>query len=72
MEERQEQLTDVDNFPLDDATIRLLDEYRQQVMLMNAQQQGALVHFIRQHGLQGEWRVAQSGRELEKVSQQGR
>lgn len=70
MEDQKQQdqpTTEVENFPLDDATIKLLEEFRTQVMLMNAQQQGALVHFIRQHELKGEWRVAVSGRELEKV-----
>jgi uncharacterized protein (DUF362 family) len=53
-----------DVFPLDDALIRLLEEHRMQIEVIGAQQRGALLLFIRQHNLKGNWSVAPNGREL--------
>jgi hypothetical protein len=55
-------------FPLDDAAITMLGEINQQMIAMQAQRQGALVLFIRQHKLQGNWQLAENGRELVKVA----
>lgn len=54
-------------FPLDDAAISLLADLRSQMQNIQAQFQGALVLFIRQQGLKGNWQVHENGRELVKV-----
>jgi hypothetical protein len=53
-------------YPLDDAMQGMIGELRQH----ESQVQGALVLFIRQHKLQGNWQIAQNGRELVKAQQQ--
>jgi len=69
---------EVETYPLDDAVIALLDDMKkahvqfvqqaqQQEQLLLGQQQGALTLFIRQHALQGNWRLADNGRELVKA-----
>ena len=58
---------EVENYPLDDALISMLAEINQQMIPLQAQRQGALVLFIRQHKLQGNWQVAENGKELVKV-----
>jgi len=58
---------EVENYPLDDALIQMLAEINQQMIPLQAQRQGALVLFIRQQKLQGNWQVAENGRELVKV-----
>ena len=60
--------TEVENYPLDEALIQMLQEINQQMVPLQAQRQGALVLFIRQHKLQGNWQVAENGRELVKVN----
>jgi len=62
--------TEVENYPLDDALIQMLQEINQQMVPLQAQRQGALVLFIRQQKLQGNWQVAENGRELVKVAPQ--
>lgn len=56
-----------ENFPLDEASIAVFAEGVKQIELLNAQMGGALRLFLRQHNLQGNWRIAQNGRELERV-----
>jgi hypothetical protein len=68
--EQNGQQPEAENFPLDEAMISILSEIKQQVTLLQAQRQGALVHFIRQHKLQGNWQEAENGKELVKVPQQ--
>jgi len=65
---------DQEHYPLDETLIGLLADFakaftqtEQNAQLINAQRQGALVLFIRQHGLEGDWRVADNGRELVKA-----
>lgn len=50
--------------PLDDALVALLGEYAQQAAALDGQRRGALMLFMRQHGLQGNWRLSDNGREL--------
>ena len=57
-----------ENYPLDEALITMLGEIRLQMQTLQAQQQGALVLFVRQHKLQGNWQVAENGRELVKAA----
>jgi hypothetical protein len=59
---------DVENYPLDEALIGLLADINQQILPLQAQRQGALVLFIRQQKLTGNWQVAENGRELVKVT----
>ena len=61
------QQTEVENYPLDEALISMLAEINQQIIPLQAHRQGALVLFIRQHKLQGNWQVAENGKELVKV-----
>jgi len=63
-EQNNGQPLDGENYPLDDASIQMLAEIGQQIQTLNAQRQGALVLFIRQHKLEGNWQVAENGREL--------
>jgi hypothetical protein len=53
-----------DAFPLDDAIVKLLEEYRLQAAMIAAQESGALTLFARQHDLQGRWQLAENRREL--------
>jgi hypothetical protein len=61
---------EVENYPLDEALIAMLAEIGGQLEALAAQRQGALVLFIRQQKLQGNWQVAENGRELVKVARQ--
>lgn len=62
-----------DRYPLDEATIELLSDLKKQMdqtaMVINAQRQGALILFIRQHKLQGNWSVAENNQELVKAAE---
>lgn len=58
-----------DIYPLDDAAITLLADIRTQMRMLEAQFQGALVLFIRQQKLTGNWQVSENGREIVKVQQ---
>jgi hypothetical protein len=53
-----------DVVPLDEALITLLEEYRLQAESIGAQQNGALMLFVRQRDLKGRWQLAQNRREL--------
>jgi hypothetical protein len=57
-------------YPLDEAAISILNDIKVQINALNAQWQGALVLFIRQHKLQGNWQLAENGRELVKAQAQ--
>jgi len=59
-----------EKYPLDETSIEMFNEIKQQSNALNEQFRGALTLFMRQHKLQGIWRVAENGRELEKVNQQ--
>jgi hypothetical protein len=56
--------TQQDIFPLDEAAVRLLEEYRLQAAVIASQEAGALTLFARQHELKGKWQLAQNRREL--------
>lgn len=58
-----------DVYPLDDAAISLLGDIRAQMRILEAQFQGALVLFIRQQKLVGNWQVSDNGREIVRVQQ---
>lgn len=57
-----------ENYPLDEASIAIFAEGLKQIDLVQAQMGGALRLFLRQHKLDGNWRVAANGRELERVA----
>lgn len=57
-----------ENYPLDDAMISLIADIRTQMQPLQLQLQGALVLFIRQHKLDGNWVIADNGRELAKAA----
>ena len=59
-----------ENFPLDDASIELFAEIKRQADSLNDQFRGALSLFLRQHKLEGVWRISNNGRELEQVKEQ--
>ena len=69
-DEQKQPEGEVENYPLDDALIQMMTEINGQMQTLNAQRQGALVLFIRQHKLQGNWQVAENGRELVKAPAQ--
>jgi len=73
MEETTKEQMDV--YPLDEETLSLFAEIKaveaqfiqqanQQAAAFVAQRQGALMLFIRQHKLPGNWRIAENEREL--------
>jgi hypothetical protein len=64
MTEPEVTTTSADVYPLDDAIVKLLEEYRLQAALTGAQESGALTLFARQHDLKGKWQLAQNRREL--------
>lgn len=60
-----------ERFPLDDAMISVLADVKreqqrlqQEFGMLQAQRNGALVLFLRQHELKGDWDVSEDGREL--------
>jgi hypothetical protein len=55
-----------ENYPLDDSMIEILAEANQQIAGINQRLQGALILFLRQHKLEGNWQVAPNGKELVK------
>lgn len=55
-----------ETFPLSEEIIQLLGEVNTEIQRLNAQAQGAVILFLRQHKLQGDWRVAPNNRELVK------
>jgi hypothetical protein len=67
MSNERENGNGADNFPLDDAAIGLLADIKVQMRILDAQWLGAQVLFIRQHGLKGNWQIAENGRELVRV-----
>ncbi|HKB37695.1 MAG TPA: hypothetical protein VKD72_14705 [Gemmataceae bacterium] len=59
---------DPDNFcPLDEEAALLFGEIQEQIKTLNAQAHGALALYLRQHKLNGQWRVADNGRELRRI-----
>jgi len=68
--ENEQPKQEMESYPLDDALITMLGEINQQITQLQAQRQGALVLFIRQHKLQGNWQVADNGKELVKAPPQ--
>ena len=69
-ERNDAQQPEAENYPLDDTMIQMRGEIMQQIQALQAQLQGALILFIRQHGLQGTWRVAENDKELVKTAEQ--
>jgi hypothetical protein len=68
-EERNGQPNESDNcYPLDDAAIALFAEGKRQLEMVNAQMVGAMNLYIKQHRLEGQWRLAENGRELERAA----
>lgn len=57
--------------PLDDAFIALLADLRRDALAVEARAQGALMLYLRQHGLEGSWRIAENGRELVRATTTG-
>ena len=64
---------EAENYPMDESLIAILGEIKTaQLQLvkqsdeLTATFRGALVLFIRQHHLEGNWQVAENGRELVK------
>jgi hypothetical protein len=65
--------SEVEVYPLDDALIGVLRDVAEQMQTLqkaadklHAQREGALCLFVRQHRLEGDWRVAPNGKELMK------
>jgi hypothetical protein len=56
-----------ENYPLDEAAISVFADIRKQMYPLELQWQGALVLFLRQHKLSGNWRVHDNGREIIQV-----
>jgi hypothetical protein len=54
-------------YPLDETTIALMAEINTEMAKLSSRAEGALLLFLRQHKLQGNWRMAANGRELMKA-----
>jgi hypothetical protein len=54
-------------YPLDEATIAFFAEGTKQLEMVQAQMSGALQLYLKQHKLDGRWRIAQNGRELQRM-----
>ena len=52
-----------DRYPLDEALISMVTEHRG----MEMQLRGALLLFLRQHGLDGNWQISSNGKELVRM-----
>ena len=63
-----EQKNEVENYPLDEASITFFAEGKKAIDLVNAKLNGAFELILKMHGLQGNWRLADNGRELEKIA----
>ena len=62
--------SDIDSYPLDDATLELMQETKHQIDRIMAAREGILALFIRQQKLgPGNWHVADNQRELVRVRQ---
>ena len=63
-----EERNESDNFyPLDDVAIALFAQGLKQIEAVNAEMSGALKLYLRQHKLEGNWRLADNGRELQRM-----
>jgi hypothetical protein len=51
-------------YPLDDATLEIVQHIDATITMLNQQLNGALMLFIRQQKLKGNWRLAANRREL--------
>ena len=60
MNGNEKQAVEPETYPLDDAFMALVAEFRQHQTML----QGALVLFLRQHSLSGNWTIAENGREV--------
>ena len=67
MDEQNKQPNEADCYPLDDASIEVFAEGRKQIDIINAQLNGAFRLYVKQHKLQGNWKLSDSGKELERV-----
>lgn len=56
-----------ETYQLDEETAAYLFELLEQIKGLNAQAQGALTLYVRQHKLKGQWRIADNGRELRRL-----
>lgn len=57
-----------ETYALDEDVLALLANYTQQAAAVEGAKQGAIALFMRQRGLQGNWRIADNGRELVRQS----
>jgi hypothetical protein len=55
---------DANIFPLDDACIEMLTELAAQARTLDVSRNAVLTYFAKQHKLQGNWQLAENGREL--------
>jgi len=61
---------DADNYcPLDDETAALFAEIHENIRMLTAQAQGVLALYLRQHKLTGQWKLADNGKELRRITQ---
>lgn len=58
----------VEHYPLDEPAIELFAEGRKQIDIINAQMQGAFRLYLKQHKLQGDWKLSDNGKELDRVT----
>lgn len=59
---------EVENYPLDEASITFFAEGRKAIDAINLKLNGGFELILKMHGLQGNWRLADNGRELEKIA----
>jgi hypothetical protein len=62
--------TEAETFPLDDACIEMLTELAAQARTLEVSRNAVLTYFAKQHKLQGNWQLAENGRELVRPNQE--
>ena len=58
----------LETYPLDESMIALMEDLNQQLVMVQAARNGALMLYLRQHKLSGGWKVADNLREIVRIS----
>lgn len=70
MDEQNEKQAEVENYPLDEAAIAFFADGRKAIDNINLKLNGGFELYLKQHQLKGNWRLAENGKELERMPEQ--
>ena len=65
--DESKQANEVENYPLDEATIAFFASGKARIDALNERMNGAFELYLKQHNLQGNWKLADNGKELERI-----